>query len=139
MYSRKEKKDFSEQRKGRIKRFDRRDNSCWIQEILFVTIKFCYCRLSNKELEIDPEGNVLLCDIANVKFSNACEKGILEACKEQEADPLVKSLTCPKLPEPCSSCELKQKCRGGCFARAELILGDISAPDPLCPRVAGLI
>jgi len=102
-------------------------------------ISTSYCRLSNEELEVDPEGNVLLCDIADVKFSNVREKGILEAWKEQEADPLVKSLTYPKLPEPCSSCELRQKCRGGCFARAEVMLGDISAPDPLCPRVAGSI
>ena len=90
-------------------------------------------------MEIDPEGNVLLGDIADIKFSGVCEEGILEAWGEQEADSLVKSLTNPKLPEPCSSCELKQKCRGGCFARAEVMLGDISAPDPLCPRVAGLV
>ena len=92
-----------------------------------------YCRLSDEELEIDPEGKKLLCDITDVKFSNVCEKGILEAWKEQEADPLVKSLTHPKLPEPCSSCELEQKCRGGCFARAEVMLSDITAPDSLCP------
>jgi radical SAM protein with 4Fe4S-binding SPASM domain len=98
-----------------------------------------YCRLSDEDLEIDPEGNVLLCDITNVQFSNVREKGILEAWKEQEAAPLVKSLTYPELPEPCSSCELKQQCRGGCFARAEVMLNDITAPDPLCPRVAGLI
>jgi len=98
-----------------------------------------YCRLSNNDIEVDPEGNVLLCDIADVKFSNVREKGILKAWREQEADPLVKSVTNPKLSEPCSSCELKQECRGGCFARAEVMLGDISAPDPLCPRVAGLI
>ena len=97
-----------------------------------------YCRTWINEIEIDPAGNVLLCDISNIKFSNVREKGIFQAWKDQEEDPLDKSLANPKLVEPCLSCQLKKKCRGGCFARAELF-GDIHAPDPLCPRVGGLI
>jgi len=33
-----------------------------------------YCRTWNNEIEIDPAGNVLLCDISDVKFSNILEK-----------------------------------------------------------------
>jgi len=98
-----------------------------------------FCRLSNSEVDLDPEGNVLLCDVIDIRLSNIREKSILEAWREQERNSLTKSLTNPKLAEPCLDCPLRNKCRGGCFARAQLIAGDILAPDPLCPRIAGLI
>lgn len=97
-----------------------------------------FCRTSN-DLDLDPQGNVLLCDVLDIAFANIKEKGILEAWQEQEEHPLVKSLTSPNLHEPCLTCPLKNKCRGGCFARAAIISGDIMAPDPLCPRVAGVL
>jgi len=96
-----------------------------------------FCRTSSEEVNLDPNGNVLLCDVLDVVLSNIKEKEILEAWREQGANPLVKSLTTPKLAEPCLDCWLRNKCRGGCFARAQLMAGDIHAPDPLCPRVAG--
>ena len=98
-----------------------------------------FCRLSDSEVDLNPQGNVLLCDVIDVRFSNIRDKSILEAWQEQERNPLTKSLTNPRLAEPCLDCSLRNKCRGGCFARAELIAGDIHAPDPLCPRVAGLV
>ncbi len=97
-----------------------------------------FCRTSN-DIDLDPQGNVLLCDVLDIAFANIKEKGISEAWQEQEEHPLVKSLTSPNLHEPCLACPLKNKCRGGCFARAKIISGDIQAPDPLCPRVAGVL
>ena len=98
-----------------------------------------FCRNSTSEMDLDPQGNVLLCDVIDIKLSNVREKSVPEAWQEQERNPLMKSLTDPELPEPCLDCPLKEECRGGCFARAQLISGDIHAPDPLCPRVAGLL
>ena len=98
-----------------------------------------FCRQSNGEVDLDPQGNVLLCDVIDVELSNIREKNILEAWQEQETNSLAKSLTRPKLTKPCLNCLLRNECRGGCFARAQLIIEDIPAPDPLCPRVAGLI
>jgi len=86
-------------------------------------------------MDIDPGGNILLCDILDITLSHV-NKGLLEAYKEQENSPLMKSLLQPHLKEPCLSCPLSKSCRGGCFARAYLLNEDIFSPDPLCPRVA---
>lgn len=98
-----------------------------------------YCRSAAGGMDIGPHGNVLLCDVLDIVVSNVREKEVLQAWREQENNPLAKSLTRPKLPSTCLDCPLSQECRGGCFARAQLMAGDIYAPDPLCPRVAGLI
>jgi radical SAM protein with 4Fe4S-binding SPASM domain len=37
--------------------------------------------------------------------------------------------------EPCASCEYHALCRGGCKVVAAHVSGDLSAPDPECPRV----
>jgi len=95
-----------------------------------------FCRTSSEDIDLDPAGNVLLCDILDSVFSNVREKGIFKGWMELESHSLVKSLTYPELVEPCLNCCLRAKCRGGCFARSQLISGDIHAPDPLCPQVA---
>jgi radical SAM protein with 4Fe4S-binding SPASM domain len=38
-------------------------------------------------------------------------------------------------PEPCRSCAYLTVCRGGCRAVARFLTGDVTAPDPECPRV----
>lgn len=38
--------------------------------------------------------------------------------------------------EPCQSCDLLEKCKGGCRARAYSICKCITAPDPYCPLVS---
>ncbi len=98
-----------------------------------------FCRLDDDEMDLDPQGNVLLCDVLDDVLGNVREKGILEAWREQESNPVVKRLSDPVLADVCSDCPLRRKCRGGCFARAKLMTGDLFAPDPLCPKVAGLI
>ncbi|HVK89529.1 MAG TPA: radical SAM protein [Kofleriaceae bacterium] len=37
--------------------------------------------------------------------------------------------------EPCASCDYHALCRGGCKVVSAHVLGDLSAPDPECPRV----
>jgi len=37
--------------------------------------------------------------------------------------------------EPCASCRYHDLCRGGCKVVAAHVAGDLSAPDPECPRV----
>lgn len=97
------------------------------------------CRTDAQEMDIAPDGRVLLCDILDITLSDVRGKGILEAWKEQKRHPLVHALTNPKLVDPCSSCQQGEKCGGGCFARAAILNGDIHSPDPLCPRVAGIL
>jgi len=95
------------------------------------------CRRS-RTMDIDPEGNVLLCDVLDTRLSDVRDKEVIQAWEEQENHPLVRALGHPELREPCLGCPLRRRCRGGCFARAYLN-GDLYAPDPLCPRVAGLV
>lgn len=97
-----------------------------------------HCRLLNPEIiDIDPSGNLLLCDVASLKYSNVLEDGIISALEKQSKDPLYISIINPKLKEPCLDCNNKEKCKGGCYARAELY-GNILDPDPFCPKVAGI-
>lgn len=95
------------------------------------------CRRS-RTMDIDPAGNVLLCDVLDTKLTNVKDREIIEVWQEQESHPLVRALGHPELREPCLDCPLRRKCQGGCFARA-YINGDLYAPDPLCPRAAGLM
>jgi len=37
--------------------------------------------------------------------------------------------------EPCASCDYHELCRGGCKVVSSHVTGDLSAPDPECPRV----
>jgi radical SAM protein with 4Fe4S-binding SPASM domain len=43
-----------------------------------------------------------------------------------------------RAPEPCRSCDYLEICKGGCRAVAGPVSGDIFAPDPECPFVAGV-
>ena len=97
-----------------------------------------FCRLS-QEIELDPMGNVLLCDILDLVVSNVQGKEVKEIWEEQEQHPLVRALSDPVPAEPCRECPLQTSCQGGCFARAQLLSGNIHDPDPLCPRVSGAL
>jgi len=88
-----------------------------------------YCRSSVEEMDVDPEGNVLLCDVLDIVVGNVREKEVLQAWREQEKNTLVNSLINPKLPPPCLDCPLSQQCRGGLFCS-----GSIDGRRYLCPR-----
>lgn len=98
-------------------------------------VSVSYCRTS-RSMDVDPSGNVLLCDVLDFVVSSARDKGLVGAWKDQCASRLVRRLGNPKLAPVCAECPLARSCRGGCFARAKLMSGDLYGPDPLCPRVA---
>jgi len=90
-------------------------------------------------MDIDPAGNILLCDVLDTVVSTVRGKELLEAWQEQCRSTVIRRLESPNLAPVCATCPLASRCRGGCFARAELLAGDLYAPDPLCPRVAGML
>ncbi|MFH1169759.1 MAG: radical SAM protein, partial [Chloroflexota bacterium] len=96
------------------------------------------CR-AESGLDISPQGDVLLCDVLDITISDVRDKGLEDAWVESERHTLSRELTRPDLAQPCLDCRLRRTCRGGCYARAKLLLGDLFQPDPLCPRVGGLI
>lgn len=96
------------------------------------------CR-GTDSMDIDPAGRVLLCDVLDTEVSHIRDEGVRGAWGEQRRSALVRSLADPRLASVCAACPLSKNCRGGCYARAQLLAGDIHAPDPLCPRVAGAV
>ncbi|ABM80128.1 radical SAM/SPASM domain-containing protein [Hyperthermus butylicus] len=93
------------------------------------------CRLS-PTIDIDPAGRLLLCDVLDIVVADASRQGLRKAVEEYERHPLVKLVeNPPRLPEPCQRCMLRGSCRGGCYARALLLRGDLNAGDPLCPLI----
>lgn len=97
-----------------------------------------FCR-SMSGMDVDPAGNVLLCDILDFRVTSVVGKSIEEAFDEFRKHQLVKTvMNPPSLPQACRSCMLEPACRGGCFARAYMLKKDLNAGDPLCPRIAGV-
>lgn len=96
------------------------------------------CR-GSLSMDIDPAGRILLCDVLDTVVTALRDGGLLRAWREQRRSPVVRLLGSPKLDPVCADCPLSRRCRGGCYARAQLLSGDLYAPDPLCPRVAGLL
>ena len=90
------------------------------------------CRLS-PTIDIDPAGNILLCDVIDVVLSNAAEKGLVKAAEEAAAHPLTRAIENPELSGACRECPYRGRCMGGCYARSLLVYGALNAGDPLCP------
>lgn len=85
-------------------------------------------------VDMDPSGKLLICDILDFKVADVRKLGLKRALEVYERNELIKSLVFPNLThEPCKSCQIRDTCRGGCFARAYLLLKDIHSPDPYCP------
>ena len=91
---------------------------------------------SEEVMDISPQGDLLLCDTLDFKAGDVRE-GLKRAWEEFLAfkNEFLSSRR-PRLMDPCSNCPVVGFCEGGCLARAYLMSGDLSAPDPLCPYVA---
>ncbi len=95
-----------------------------------------FCR-GARGVDLDPAGGVLLCDVLDFRLSSARGAGLREAVRKARGHPLSRLVARPpRLPEACAQCPLSPLCRGGCYARAYLLRGDLNAGDPLCPRVS---
>jgi radical SAM protein with 4Fe4S-binding SPASM domain len=84
-------------------------------------------------VDIDPAGNLLLCDILDIKLSNVrsgFRKAVGKYFQSREANDVMN----PRLREPCKSCNIRESCMGGCYARSYLIFRSFDGPDPYCPR-----
>jgi Predicted Fe-S oxidoreductases len=96
-------------------------------------IRYWLCR-DMVGMDIDPSGDVLLCDIINLKITNVRDKSISDAFVEFRENEIVRKIINPvSLPRECKLCELSSSCRGGCYARSYIIRGDFNAGDPICP------
>ena len=103
-------------------------------------VRYSFCR-SLDVADVDPSGRLLLCDVIDVSPASIRSSGsFAEAWRRYSRHPTVQEVISPKkLPEPCEKCVLRSSCRGGCFARALLVYGELNAGDPLCPVRRGLL
>ncbi len=102
--------------------------------VLGMKVGYWFCR-GMTGMDVDPSGDVLLCDVLDFKVTSVVGKSIREAFEEFSNHELVKKVRSPAiLPINCSKCPIVWGCRGGCYARAYLLRGDLNAGDPLCPR-----
>lgn len=100
-------------------------------------VRYWGCR-GSPVADVSPTGELLLCDVLEVVLADCRGKGFAAACGEAAARPEFAAAHRPESPAgACRGCPEWLRCRGGCFARTYMETGDLAAPDPLCPRVAG--
>jgi len=72
------------------------------------------CRIE-KNVDIDPGGEVLLCDILDIAVSDIREESLAEAWQELLSSRILREMLDSN---PCPDCPLSEKYRGGCYARS---------------------
>jgi len=87
-----------------------------------------------KVMDLNSVGDVLLCDVLDIKVGNILEDGGPESWGRLYGERVgMGLLDWRKLRGKCASCPSKTSCLGGCRARAYLETGSFFNPDPLCP------
>ncbi|MEM4700446.1 MAG: radical SAM protein [Candidatus Nezhaarchaeales archaeon] len=86
-------------------------------------------------MDVTPSGRVVACDVTNYTVAHVVDHGVAGSWRRLNEDPLVRRALGRVAREPCASCKLGARCRGGCYARAWLSFNDPGLPDPLCPAV----
>ncbi len=96
--------------------------------------KRCMDGWGNQFFAISPRGRVLPCHaaetITGLTFSNVRERALDWIWRHDEA--FAKFRGTDWMPEPCQSCEHRERDLGGCRCQAFAITGDASATDPVC-------
>ncbi len=90
------------------------------------------CEAGNVLLGVRSDGSVAGCS-----FLPSQGLSLFELRDRWETDPSFQQLRTwtQHAPEPCRSCGYLELCKGGCHAVAAFVTGDLSSPDPDCPRV----
>lgn len=96
-------------------------------------VSYFGCR-SMDEIDITPNGDVLVCDTLDIPIGNI-KDGVANVWENFLHSELTSGLLETMYYPPCNLCEIRDICRGGCYVRSRLLKGDIFSPDPLCPRV----
>ena len=96
--------------------------------------KACMGGWASRALNVTPSGKVLPCHAAetipNLVFDNVRDKPLAEIWHASPAFEAYRSLDW--MEEPCTSCERKAACRGGCRCQALAITGSATQADPAC-------
>ena len=101
--------------------------------------KACMGGWGSTGLNIAPDGAVLPCHAAQtipgMQFANVRDLPLTEIWYRGPAFAAFRGTGW--MPEPCRSCDRREVDFGGCRCQALAVLGDASAPDPVCRRTEG--
>jgi pyrroloquinoline quinone biosynthesis protein E len=101
--------------------------------------KACMGGWGSTGLNIAPDGTVLPCHAAQtipgMEFANVRDVPLAEIWHRGPAFAAFRGTDW--MPEPCRSCDRREVDFGGCRCQALAVLGDASAPDPVCKRTPG--
>ena len=101
--------------------------------------KACMNGWGSTGLNITPDGTVLPCHAAetipHLTFDRVPERSLKEIWETSAAFNAYRGTDF--LPEPCRTCDRREIDFGGCRCQAMAILGDASAPDPVCRITEG--
>jgi len=96
--------------------------------------KPCMNGWGHQQMLIDPTGRVLPCHAAGVipglEFANAREHPLRWIWEESPAFNRFRDESW--MPEPCRTCDRRERDFGGCRCQAFLLTGDATATDPVC-------
>jgi PqqA peptide cyclase len=96
--------------------------------------KACMGGWARKFLLVTPEGDALPCHAAKIlpglRFENLKDRSVSEIWENSEA--FRKFRGEEWLPEPCKSCDRRDRDFGGCRCQAFLLTGEPNATDPVC-------
>ncbi len=85
-------------------------------------------------MDLNPVGDVLLCDVLDLKLGNILEDGGSKSWRKLYSERVSMGLLdWRRLRGKCALCPTKASCLGGCRARAYIETGSFFNPDPLCP------
>ncbi|MCO2666312.1 SPASM domain-containing protein, partial [Pseudomonas aeruginosa] len=99
--------------------------------------KACMGGWASVFLDITPDGTALPCHSARqlpVQFPNVREHSLRHIWYESFGFNRYRGDAW--MPEPCRSCEEKERDHGGCRCQAFLLTGDADATDPVCAKSA---
>ena len=110
-------------------------------EILFVVPDYysdrpkpCMHGWGNRHITVNPSGEVLPCptagEIRTLLFDNVRAQSLRWIWTESEAFNRFRGTDW--MPEPCRSCEFRERDFGGCRCQAALLTGDAAVTDPAC-------
>lgn len=90
-------------------------------------------------LNVTPDGTVLPCHAAatipHLSFDTVADKGLAEIWQSSSAFNAYRGTDW--MPKLCQSCDRRDVDFGGCRCQAMALLGDATAPDPVCRKSAG--
>ena len=96
--------------------------------------KACMGGWGRKFILIAPNGDALPCHAAQIipglRFDNVKDNSLYEIWEKSEAFRRFRGQEW--MPEPCKSCDQREKDFGGCRCQAFLLAGDAAATDPVC-------